>query len=777
MGIVVFFLAATAWGQTILFENFNSGIPGTWTVIDSGTTNDTWHGTSGGYAGNTLDGTEFAFVDSDAAGNSVDSILIELLESPAFNTTGYSSVFLEFDHYYREISTDSGFVEVFNGTSWIPVATYSSNTGGWNSPAHPVIDLTPYRNANMKFRFRYEDNQIWAWYWAVDNVRLFVPLSIDGSVVAQNAPQTNCGLSANEAVTVQVANFGTDTLSNYTVSYRVSGATVTETGTIAIPPNDTITFTFSNGANLSAGGNYQFETWVTATSDGNAANDSLNGFQATNYPQAGALPYLEDFDAGQAGWFSGGVNSTWAFGTPAKDEIIGAASSPNAWVTGGLGTGNHLNNDQSWVVSPCMDLSAAGLPVVGLDIWWNSEFSWDGAALQASSDLGNNWVTIGAFGDPDNWYTDGTINGAPGGQQEGWSGRASSGNGSGGWVSALNQAYAMSGEAKVIFRMNFGSDGSVTDDGVAFDNFRVAEAPYLNLGNDTTICDSIVLDAGPGAGYVWSNGDSSRYVVVQTSGTWSVTVTDSLGFYATDEIVIQSSQTASLDLGQDTVLCNGESVVLYAGSTPVSWQWSTGATGSNILVTGPGQYSVEVNYGSGCTDRDTILVDYSTLDASISLATDTVCLGSPIYFQDNSGPSSTWWWNFGDGTFSGIANPVHAYFTGGTYPVRLRVSDGICTDSTVKLIFVDPCLVHAVDPAPQLVLAPNPTSGKFRVTGLETTRFEVLRLWSPDGRLLESRSPKQNPTGFWDLSPYPAGIYRLEVRMESQVLSFPVIRQ
>ena len=118
--------------QPIATADFDSGLTPGWTVVDGGTTPDTWYVTTGGaFAGNTLNGTNFAFVNSDAAGNSTAIILSEQLRSPAFNGNAYSQVFLEFDHFYRDFSLDTGWVEVYNGSTWIPLANYSANTGAW----------------------------------------------------------------------------------------------------------------------------------------------------------------------------------------------------------------------------------------------------------------------------------------------------------------------------------------------------------------------------------------------------------------------------------------------------------------------------------------------------------------------------------------------------------------------------------------------------------------------------------------------------------------------
>ena len=114
-----------------------------------------------------------------------------------------------------------------------------------------------------------------------------------------------------------------------------------------------------------------------------------------------------------------------------------------------------------------------------MDVWWNSEFSWDGAVLQSSIDGGANWSNVGAFGDPNNWYTDNTLNGAFWAPTDGWSGRF--GTGSGGWVTAEHELDGLGGEPAVLLRVAFGADGAVSDDGFAFDNIHVFNKPDVDI--------------------------------------------------------------------------------------------------------------------------------------------------------------------------------------------------------------------------------------------------------------------------------------------------------
>ncbi len=71
---------------------------------------------------------------------------------------------------------------------------------------------------------------------------------------------------------------------------------------------------------------------------------------------------------------------------------------------------------------------------------------------------------------------------------------------------------------------------------------------------------------------------------------------------------IQIVQSDTVDLGQDTVICPGETLTMDAGSGGVSYVWNTGETGQTIDVDSAGYYWVVVDYGT-CTSYDGRNVD------------------------------------------------------------------------------------------------------------------------------------------------------------------------
>lgn len=476
----------------------------------------------------------------------------------------------------------------------------------------------------------------------------YTPLAYDLKLVSIDSLSSDCGLGS-VPVSITVSNLGTQDVTGAVAGYSVNGGTlVTETIPGTITSGTTVAFTFTTPVDLSVPGDYTISGFATATTppDEDNSNDTAS-VTVTSVPTISSFPYFEDFENGTGGWRSGGANNSWAFGTPAKDVITGAASGTNAWVTGGLGTGTYNPDEQSFVVGPCFDMtSAPAEPWVALKIWWEAEFSWDGAVLQTTTDSGATWTNVGAFGDPNNWYTDNTINASPGGSSEGWSGRQNSGNGSNGYVQATHPLDpTLVGEPNVQFRIAFAGDGSVHDDGVAIDDFGIGALPNVNLGPDTaTLCIGDMLDAGDfGGTYAWSTGDSTQTIMLMNStgsdivdSMITVTVVDSLGLTNTDTIVVNikaTLPTVAATVVSD-VLCNGdttgEALAAGTGIGTLSYTWNTNpiqfsANATNLIA---GDYTVTVVDSFGCEATDTVSISEPTaLTVALDSITDANCAG------------------------------------------------------------------------------------------------------------------------------------------------------
>jgi len=177
---------------------------------------------------------------------------------------------------------------------------------------------------------------------------------------------------------------------------------------------------------------------------------------------------------------------------------------------------------------------------------------------------------------------------------------------------------------------------------VARDSIYIStHAPDLNIPPLVSICDGepAVLDAGEGfTRYLWSTGDTTSSIIVNNPGFFSVTVEDEYGCVASKEIEVDVASAPEINLPEFSSVCYGSSTLLDAGNTYASYDWSTGETTRQILVSDPGNYWLRVTNAGGCENSDTTEVlqnpqpEFFSIDNS---STGTIVLegigGTPPY--------------------------------------------------------------------------------------------------------------------------------------------------
>ncbi|MEZ4777089.1 MAG: GEVED domain-containing protein [Bacteroidia bacterium] len=458
--------------------NLQTDAPWDWAVRSApvGTSN------AGPQFDHTTGSTNYVFVDDD---NDYDSVI---MITPCFDISGFNQAQMEF-WYYSNNGNDPNnentlHIDVIDGTDLILdiIPPLGHKDPNWNFIS---LNMSAY-GPSFSVRFRVNTNNQWFQHdIGIDDFGLFDVIPQDAGITNVFTPTDACGLTASEDVTLGLSNLGTDSiLTNVTINYQISLNGVPGAVNTLPSPQDTIapgvTIPVIIAAqNFSVPGTYTVTAWTSGLAgDSNQFNDSVS-VDIKNIPVVTNYPYVQNFENGDGGWTVEGT-TTFELATPAGAVINSAASGVNAWVTNA--TGIYNSSEDGWVMGPCFDFSNLSAPKIEMSVWWNSEFSWDGGVLQSSIDNGTTWQNVGAFGDPDNWYTDNTVNGAPGGSQEAWTGRNSSNNGSGGWVIAKHALDGLGGQSDVKLRVAFGSDTSVEDDGFAFDDIFIYDTPDDDMG-------------------------------------------------------------------------------------------------------------------------------------------------------------------------------------------------------------------------------------------------------------------------------------------------------
>lgn len=177
------------------------------------------------------------------------------------------------------------------------------------------------------------------------------------------------------------------------------------------------------------------------------------------------------------------------------------------------------------------------------------------------------------------------------------------------------------------------------------DEIVVVYPDTLNLGADTILCDSdsfLLVPNIKGSNYLWQDGSTDSVLYAVDSGLYYVSVTRG-NCIQTDSIHITKNNTVQLDLGADTVLCIGDTLLLDASVNGGTYLWQDNSTAADFVVRSTGVYHVRVKVAD-CFYFDTIQVSISNLN-NIDLGMDTsVCRGDSILLSVSTinGANITW---------------------------------------------------------------------------------------------------------------------------------------
>lgn len=229
-------------------------------------------------------------------------------------------------------------------------------------------------------------------------------------------------------------------------------------------------------------------------------------------------------------------------------------------------------------------------------------------------------------------------------------------------------------------------------------NVKLSNSPTLSLGEDITTCNSsITLKATSGfTSYSWSGGGSTDSKVVTSSGSYTVTASNSCQTVTDNINVTFVVAPTSLSLPADTIICSPLVLSIPNQPSPNQILWSTGAQAVNsITVDTTSNYWVSVSNLCG-TISDAIYVKKEL--APIAFFT-TLKTGMFGVFTNNSQNVKTVSWDFGDNTTSTLSSPSHLYTQKGRYLVTLTVtnscgdqaiySDSIIIDGNSSVINID----------------------------------------------------------------------------------------
>ena len=149
------------------------------------------------------------------------------------------------------------------------------------------------------------------------------PVAKDIQVVQIVTPANSCVLSEAEPLVIKLLNAGTETATNFNVSYKVdNGVLVTQLFNGSIAPGNSQNFTFTQSMDLSAFKPYQLVIYSALTGDERKQNDTLRSAITHYTPTAkGTSPDISICNGAQATISSfGGITYLW--NTSATTSVI-----------------------------------------------------------------------------------------------------------------------------------------------------------------------------------------------------------------------------------------------------------------------------------------------------------------------------------------------------------------------------------------------------------------------------------------------------------------------
>lgn len=212
---------------------------------------------------------------------------------------------------------------------------------------------------------------------------------------------------------------------------------------------------------------------------------------------------------------------------------------------------------------------------------------------------------------------------------------------------------------------------------------------------------------------------------------------------------IEQYNNSNINIGKDTVLCDGDELELNAYSINSSYSWQDNSTSSTFLVTHEGNYWVTVTNSCGPVS-DTINIKYNPIP-TINLGQDhTMCNGETITLQAFI-PNSTYLWQDGSST------PTFSVTIEGNYWVTVSNNCGVTAD-TINII-VKECDV--ILEMPNIFTANNDGINDVfypvKMVGITQFELSIYNRWGQ--RLFETEDLKTGWKGDFNGTLCPSGTY------------------
>ena len=201
----------------------------------------------------------------------------------------------------------------------------------------------------------------------------------------------------------------------------------------------------------------------------------------------------------------------------------------------------------------------------------------------------------------------------------------------------------------------------------------VNEYPDAYLGTDIEVCENVPVTLTipeNGATYLWNTGQTTQSIQPTATGNYFVEVTKN-GCTSYDTVHVLLKDVPQINLGNDTTICEGESVVYNAYySADATYLWHDGSTSPQFTATQSGIISVAVTL-NGCSSFETLVVTVNPIPEINLDSIYTICEGEELTLNAFYSNTATYLWSTGN------TQVEEVFDSSGDYEVT--VTDNGCT--------------------------------------------------------------------------------------------------